>query len=1003
TAAPVANEWNATGGGSWGNANNWTFDTIPPANEVAIFSVSINATSSITLDGNQQAAGIQFSNAQYSYSIDQGSGSGSLTLSNGGSPAEVDDLAGSHSITAPVIITPGGLALNATAGSGNALTISGNISESGGSSGVTSIGTGNLTLSGLNSFTGPMTIDAGTTTVTDLDIGGNASSIGASSNAASNLVVNGGTLRYIGATASTDRLFTINATADIAASGTGPLTFSNTGSVAFVNPGSGSPSTLRLSGNNSGANTFAPLISDNGPEATTLVKGGSGRWVLTNQNTYSGGTFVTSGTLAIGTTNALPTAGTLTVNGTGTFDLAGNGQTIGSLSDGGVTTGTVTSSSGTPSLTVGGGSYAGNISGSLALALEPSATLTLGGNNTYTGQTALTDGDVLTTTSNGALGNATAATGGLVFNSTATAATVNFTSANPAISSINDTASAVANNIVLGNTTSGTATTLTIGGGDVPSVFSGNISDGIGTNSTAIGSINVTGTSTLLLSGNNTYTGGTHILGGTLQVTSAASLGLASGNLGIGNGTLEAVDGFSTGRNYNLTNANSTILVDAGQALTVTGNVTGTGTLNYDGGVGSNLTFSGTNTYTGGSIVNGAMSIGSTTGLGTGNVTLLNGSSLTVTNAAQSFANNITIPSGATDSLTFSSTGSTSFSGIVTGASSSVLNFSTNSGPMTLNGAAGQFANFNGTINVLNIGGAGLRLFGPTSFANATLNFENTNGADFFVRGSTTVTIGALSGVAGTGLTSASNDTGDTIWQIGGLNTSTAYAGNITQNFGEGSSNSITKVGTGSLTLSGTENYTGATLVSAGNLVVDGSMSNTTVTVSSGAVLGGNGTISSSVSLAASSKIYLGPGINELTVGNLTWNTDGATAGMLFVLGSSGVSDLLNITGNLTKGTNPGGVGQFIFDFQDTGMYGGVYTLFDFPTGQGGAFATSDFTAENLPAGMTGAFTFNPTGVTDGSLTFAINAIPEPATWTLLLGSGTLLYALRRKRKQQAR
>jgi fibronectin-binding autotransporter adhesin len=73
-----------------------------------------------------------------------------------------------------------------------------------------------------------------TLTVTSLANGGSASGIGSSTNAAANLHIQGGTLRYEGAATSTDRLFTIGTRgATLDASGTGALTFSNTGALTI--------------------------------------------------------------------------------------------------------------------------------------------------------------------------------------------------------------------------------------------------------------------------------------------------------------------------------------------------------------------------------------------------------------------------------------------------------------------------------------------------------------------------------------------------------------------------------------------------------------------------------------------------------------------------------------------------------------------------------------------------------------------------------------------------
>src|SRR6185437_15252114 len=107
--------------------------------------------------------------------------------------------------------------------------------------------------------------------------GGAASGIGASTSAAANLVLDGGTLQYTGTGSSTNRLFTLTTNGGgIDASGSGPLTFSNTGSVALSGAGARS---LILSGSNTGANTFASVLADNGGP-TSLVKTGAGTWGL---------------------------------------------------------------------------------------------------------------------------------------------------------------------------------------------------------------------------------------------------------------------------------------------------------------------------------------------------------------------------------------------------------------------------------------------------------------------------------------------------------------------------------------------------------------------------------------------------------------------------------------------------------------------------------------------------------------------------------------------------
>ena len=103
-----------------------------------------------------------------------------------------------------------------------------------GSGGLLKFGTGTFTDSGVNTYTGGTTIQAGILSVGTLANGGSPSGIGASTNAAGNLAFNGGTLQYTGPAVSTDRLFTLyTAGGTIDASGTGALSFVNTGFVAL--------------------------------------------------------------------------------------------------------------------------------------------------------------------------------------------------------------------------------------------------------------------------------------------------------------------------------------------------------------------------------------------------------------------------------------------------------------------------------------------------------------------------------------------------------------------------------------------------------------------------------------------------------------------------------------------------------------------------------------------------------------------------------------------------
>src|SRR5207253_11442523 len=141
--------------------------------------------------------------------------------------------------------------------------------------------------------------------LTTLPNGGAPTQFGNNSSAASSLIFNGGTLQYVGNGATTDRLFSLGTgPTNLDSSGSAPLVFANTGPVGFFNAGN---RTFTLQGNNTGGNTLAAAIGDsigvigaNGLPAngiTTLQKNGNGSWVVSGNNTFSGGVTINNGVL----------------------------------------------------------------------------------------------------------------------------------------------------------------------------------------------------------------------------------------------------------------------------------------------------------------------------------------------------------------------------------------------------------------------------------------------------------------------------------------------------------------------------------------------------------------------------------------------------------------------------------------------------------------------------------------------------------------------------------
>ncbi|HUB24741.1 MAG TPA: autotransporter-associated beta strand repeat-containing protein, partial [Tepidisphaeraceae bacterium] len=180
---------------------------------------------------------------------------------------------------------------------------------------------------------------------------------------------------------------------------------------------SGFTSTLTLGNNNDIAAFYGILRDNNGTGGVLAInKIGQGTQVFGGANTYSGGTTITAGELQLVPGGTLgSTSGALTIGG-GTLDLNGNNLSVGTFSG---TDGTVTSSTGPAILTLNqttATSYSGNITGNVELVLGSvfgfggGGTLTLSGQNSYTGPTVVSSG-ALTIASPAAL-----PTGGAVSN-----------------------------------------------------------------------------------------------------------------------------------------------------------------------------------------------------------------------------------------------------------------------------------------------------------------------------------------------------------------------------------------------------------------------------------------------------------------------------------------------------------------------------------------------------------------------------------------------------------
>ena len=240
-----------------------------------------------------------------------------------------------------------------------------------------------------------------TLSVAHLTNGGQPSSIGTSSNAASNLIFDPGTggvatLIYSGTGDSTDRLFTVNSgQAQINSSGTGPLNFTNAGAIQYTGT---QPATIALGGTYAGsnANTFAPQVTDNGALPTTLSIGG-GLWSLTNSNNTNSYTSVSGGTLLISSANpnVLQTTNLIAAGGQLAFAAGVTAPNVGGLIG---TSNFVLQNAASSAVTLHVGAsgvtsgFGGTLSGPGGLYKTGAGVLQISGTQTYTGTTTVNSG-----------------------------------------------------------------------------------------------------------------------------------------------------------------------------------------------------------------------------------------------------------------------------------------------------------------------------------------------------------------------------------------------------------------------------------------------------------------------------------------------------------------------------------------------------------------------------------------------------------------------------------
>ncbi len=717
-----------------------------------------------------------------------------------------------------------------------------------------------------------------------------------------------------------------------------------------------------------------------------------------------------------------------------TFTLAG--------SAGAVPTITVETGAATDSVTI-----SSVLAGTNGLTKAGSGTLTLSGNNTYTGATTVSAG---TLNVNGTMSSSAYTIGGATNGATltlgandrlddASAVTVN-SGGTFSIGNYTDMVGTV--KLTGGSITGGTTGLLT---GSSYDMQSGTVSAGLG------GSNGLTKNSagTVILSGANTYTGVTKIDAGVLSARSAGALG-----------------------------GSSSTTVTNGATLELSGGVTlaNTGTLELNGnggGLGALRSVNGNNTW------QGNLSLGSDATIysGTANSTLFINSEYVAARTVTLGANTLTVDGsgntwfnanlgvvGDKGGLVKNGTGTLTLYGYVTRytgetkVNAGVLELVV--GPFTPGyyGINGPLTIGKGSADSADAGTVAVRIWGSSeprgsSYENQiSPNSAVTINSDGILNVGKSTTMGSLTlnggqvriadgqTVSPSGAITANTNSAHQTSLITGGSLALANAGttvSVARDTTRGSdltitsqvtgTGGLTKSGAGILTLGAANTYTGATTISGGTLAVNGSLaSGSAVTVGTAGTLAGTGTVNGTVAVRGE----LAPGafaldgtasIGTLTTGSQTWY-DGASYAWQVnnTLGAAGTAyDTLVINGGLNlsnlstdgftlevlglSGSLAGAIANFDGTWSPTQYKSYTWTLL---TASGGitGFEAGDFQIDltnfsNVFDQDHGNFFVGI--ASNNSLTLTYESVPEPATYAALLGVATLGFVGVRRWRQK--
>ena len=551
---------------------------------------------------------------------------------------------------------------------------------------------------------------------------------------------------------------------------------------------------------------------------------------------------------------------------------------------------------------------------------------------------------------------------------------------------------------------------------------------------TFTGSSKITGTTgliktnsgTLTILTTNDYSGPTIVGGGVLEVNSvangnsASAIGASSSDASnlVFYGSVFKYSGSSAGMDRNATLNGSGVTIDVTSGtLTENGSLTGPGALTKYGS--GTLTLSVPNTYAGGTFIsNGVVALGANiannngsggSGLGATNLPVTfyggtlqlfgyNGS--TSPNYSTLF-NPLIVPAGQSGTLRMWSRGPAN-----SGGNSGLKSSLTGGGTLNLvvnyirDNLDGNWSAFTGQINVTpKPSGSGdeMRINNNFGYSNAIINLSSGVLMNYQLNANATVDIGELDGVAGATVGTGSLSPVNTTWRVGWLNTSSTFAGNFANDA------AITKVGTGTWTLTGNNTHTGNTTISSGVLalgdgVTDGSLANSAninvaagavldlfgrsdkkLSLASGQTLGGNGTVFGDVDTTSGGTIAPGATIGKLTITNVA--TLGGTALMeLNRTNAVFTNDVLAASSIVLGGT------LTVTNMGPTMVAGDRFVLFS-------GSLSGAFTTVNLPVSV-GSTTYTWTNKTDidGSIQLlSVTSVNQtPTNMTAVVNGGNL-------------